>query len=107
MSLDMSVFDVVRTRSIKRIRSNEIVTSEWTFKAPKGHTFAFLLLGMVKDGEEFNPEQALNDGGWTFTGQSPAKRRSPKKVAAKKSRVSGLPPEEGTSVSASLDDPNG
>lgn len=65
---DMRVGDIVRTKSIKALFSNEIASGEVTYKQRNGKCFLFLLLGQDSiqepklTSELF--ERLMNSMGW-------------------------------------------
>lgn len=67
----MNVGDAVLMRSVKSDHFDKD-TGRWaatyTFKAPKGKAFMFVLLGAIdtSDATQFDTEPSLNDLGWYF-----------------------------------------
>jgi hypothetical protein len=63
----MQIGDVVPTKSIMAnfvLPKGRSGLTAVSFKAPKGERFMFLLLGTMRQDNEFDSERALRDLGW-------------------------------------------
>ena len=62
---DLHIGEIIRTRNIKQRFYSDIVIGELGFNAPKGQEFVLVLLGVTKQGGDFDARAALQRMGWT------------------------------------------